>query len=123
MLVYKIYNDINTKIYIGQTTLSLEERIQRYKKELKYRPNSRPIIRAMNKYGFNHIFFEIVKDNIQTRQELDTYERYYIKYYQSLITEKGYNVELGGSGNGKHSEETKQKISEAQRGEKIICIM
>lgn len=121
MLIYKIYNNINNKVYIGQTTKSLEECIQCYKKELKANPNSRPIIRAMNKYGFEHFFFEIIKDNIITKKELDDYEKYYIQYYHSLCNENGYNVELGGNGIGKHSEETKRKISEAQRGEKIIC--
>lgn len=80
--------------------------------------NSRPIIRAMVKYGFDCFKFEILKDNIQSKEELDILERYYIKEYQSLVSEQGYNVELGGNSVGKHSEETKKKISQSQIGEK-----
>ena len=118
MLIYKITNDINNKVYIGQTTRSLEERIYNYKTEIKFNPTCRPIISAMSKYGFEHFTFEILKDNIQSKEELDFLEREYIKQYQSLTTQNGYNVELGGNSVGKHSEETKRKISEAQLGEK-----
>lgn len=115
MLIYKITNNINNKVYIGQTTNSLNERIREYRNEYKYNPNSRPIIRAMNKYGFNNFNFEII-DKTDSKLELDELERKYIKEYNSLITQNGYNVELGGSGKGKHSKETRRKISEAQIG-------
>lgn len=118
MLIYKITNNQNNKVYIGQTTRTLKERIHNYKNEVKWHPNSRPIIRAMAKYGFDCFKFEILKDNIQSKKELDILERYYIKEYQSLVSEQGYNVELGGSSVGKHSEETKKKISQSQLGEK-----
>lgn len=118
MLIYKITNNQNNKVYIGQTTRTLKERIHNYKNEVKWHPNSRPIIRAMVKYGFDCFKFEILKDNIQSKEELDILERYYIKKYQSLVSEQGYNVELGGNSVGKHSEETKKKISQSQLGEK-----
>lgn len=49
---------------------------------------------------------------------MDELEIKYIKQYNSLITQNGYNVENGGNSTGKHSEETKRKISEAQKGNK-----
>lgn len=116
MLIYKITNKINNKIYIGQTSQVLKDRIRQYREDTKFRPNSRPIIIAMNKYGFNNFSFEIVEDNISNKQELDDKERYYIKYFESLVSQKGYNIELGGNGPGKHSEETKRKIGESQKG-------
>lgn len=118
MLIYKITNDINDKIYIGQTTESLRNRIYNYKKEVKWKPDSRPIIRAMNKYGFEHFTFEILRDNIKTQMELDYWEREYIQQYKSLTSQNGYNIELGGNSVGKHSEETKKKIGAAQLGTK-----
>lgn len=118
MLIYKITNKQNNKVYIGQTTQTLERRITNYKSELKWFPDRRPIIRAMSKYGFNNFTFTVLQDNIQSKQYLDEREKYYIKYYHSLVTEQGYNVELGGNSAGKHSEETKKKISQAQLGEK-----
>ena len=116
--IYKITNLKNNKIYIGQTTLTLKERIRLYKNDVKWKPNCRPIISAMSKYGFDHFFFTILVDNIKTKKELDKKEREYIQKYQSLISQNGYNIELGGNSIGKHSEETKRKISEAQLGEK-----
>lgn len=116
MLIYKITNKINNKSYIGQTSQLLKDRIRQYREDIKFRPNSRPIIIAMNKYGFNNFSFEIIEDNISNKQELDDKERYYIKYFESLVSQKGYNIELGGNGPGKHSEETKRKIGESQKG-------
>jgi hypothetical protein len=49
---------------------------------------------------------------------MDKLEIEFIQKYDSTNPEKGYNVELGGNGIGKHSESTKRKISEAQLGEK-----
>ena len=119
MLIYKITNDINNRIYIGQTTRNLLERINSYKSEIKYqKQNPRPIIAAMQKYGIEHFHFVIIEDNIKSKEELDLKEQYYIQYYQSLCDQMGYNVELGGNSNGKHSEITKQKISQAQLGKK-----
>lgn len=118
MLIYKIINDINERVYIGQTTKTLAERICNYKKEYKYDKRHRPILDAMRKYGFEHFHFSIVEDNILTREELDEKEKQYIREFESLCSQKGYNIELGGNGRGKHSEETKRKISYAQLSNK-----
>ena len=117
MLIYKITNDINNKVYIGQTTQQLKDRIHNYKEDIKNPKRSRPIIDAMKAFGFDKFHFVILEDNIKDKQVLDEREIYYIKLYKSLITENGYNIELGGNSNGKHSEETKRKIGEAQKGE------
>lgn len=118
MLIYIIRNYCNDRVYIGQTSCSLKERIRGYKNDVKFANRSRPIINAMRKYGFEAFYFEILKDNIETKKELDRWERFYIKKYNSLCSQNGYNVELGGNGKGKHSKETKQKISKAQTGVK-----
>ena len=118
MLIYKITNTVNNKIYIGQTTLTLKERMQSYYKEYRWGKRDRPIALAMRKYGFENFNFEIIKDGIKTKKELDRLERKYIRLFKSFCVENGYNVELGGNGQGKHSKETKRKISEAQKGEK-----
>lgn len=44
---------------------------------------------------------------------LDQYEISYIKYYDSTDRTKGYNKKSGGA-NGRPSDETKRKISDAQ---------
>lgn len=118
MIIYKITNIINNKIYIGQSILTLNERISSYIKEVKYSSKNRPIIAAMKKYGFYNFVFSILEQDIFDKKILDEKERYYIQKYKTLCSESGYNVELGGNGPGKHSEETKSKISKSQLGQK-----
>lgn len=119
MIIYKITNNINSKIYIGQTTQTFENRKSNYFNEYKWSKKPRPIILAMRKYGIENFTFEILEDNITSKIELDRKERYYvIEVYHSMIEEgHGYNVERGGNGKGKHSDITKRKISEAQKGQ------
>ena len=52
LIIYKIINKINKKIYIGQTTRTLEERKKSYKYE-----KGRPIAHAIKKYGFENFDF------------------------------------------------------------------
>ena len=51
MVIYKILNQLNGKVYIGQTTRTLEQRWKDYIKDYKYvTPQSKgyiPIIAAM----------------------------------------------------------------------------
>lgn len=120
MLIYKITNTINNKIYIGQTTQTLSGRIHNYKSDVKfYKKNPRPIVAAMRKYWFENFVFDIIEDNISSKEELDSKEQYYIRYYDCQVDNgKGYNIENGGNSAGKHAEATKQKISQAQIGSK-----
>ena len=96
----------------------MNERIRSYKDEVAYSKHERPIIKAMRKYGFENFYFEVLENKIETQEELNEKEKYYIKKYQSLCSQNGYNIELGGNSIGKHSEETKRKISQAQLQEK-----
>ena len=61
----------------------------------------------MQKYGINNFIIDILKDDIQTKEELDILEIKYIKEYDDTNPHFGYKVELGGNSIGKHSEATK----------------
>lgn len=118
IVIYKITNLINHKIYIGQT-IEYEERI-RHHKQTAFRENSkekdRPLYRAIRKYGLDNFKFEII-DKADSIEELNEKEIYYINKYDSCVdNEKGYNLDKGGK-NGRKSEETKRKIGDAQMGE------
>ena len=118
MLIYIAKNRINNKIYIGQTTKTLEERISFYKRESQSNSeHMRPMGIAIKKYGLENFTFSILKDNIQTKDELDYYEKFYISKYDACNPDIGYNIELGGNSIEKHSDIVKQKISQAQIGE------
>ena len=74
------------------------------------------LLRSIEKYGFEA--FEVNKclDYAFSLEELNIKEKVYIQLYNSL--KNGYNETLGGDGTeGRpHSEETRQKISEARKG-------
>jgi group I intron endonuclease len=74
--------------------------------------------RAIRKYGWDGFEHEIIAENL-SKKEAEEIERIYIALYDSTNAEKGYNIALGGNSIGKHSEETKRKISESQKGRKF----
>ena len=47
MTIYKITNTENDKVYIGQTTRSLDERIRGYRNDVRFSKSKRPIVKAM----------------------------------------------------------------------------
>ena len=106
MIIYKVTNKINNKIYIGQTIRTLEERIKEHT-----RKRNSSLYKAFNKYGIENFEIEII-DKCDTTEELNKKEIYWIKYYDCLVP-KGYNLcEGGGQTNGyQHREESKIKMS------------
>ena len=94
MIIYKITNKINDKIYIGQTIRSLEERVKEHK-----RKKNCSLYKAFNKYGIENFDFEII-EKCNSIEEMNEKEIYWIKYYDCLMP-KGYNLcEGGGQTNG-----------------------
>lgn len=93
--IYKIYNDINNKIYIGKTTYNLEKRFEEHCRDrLKRKNEHRPLYNAMNKYGINHFHIELIeKCEIEL---LSSRECYWIEYYNTYSN--GYNATKGGDG-------------------------
>ena len=92
-LIYKFTNKLNNKIYIGQTTQTLEQRINKHLQQLN---DETYFHRALKKYGINNFNIEIIEQNIPL-SELDNREIYWIKYYDSYYTSnKGYNLTKGG---------------------------
>lgn len=113
MLIYKIVNNINGNIYIGQTQRKLEYRIGYHSCSNKF-----PIGRAFKKYGIESFTISVI-DNADTKAELDEKEKYWIVFYNCKAP-NGYNLTDGGEGREgfKLSEETKEKIRTAQKGRK-----
>lgn len=90
--IYKITNQINGKVYIGQS-VNIEKRWTKHRKAsetLDY-----PIYRAMRKYSLENFSFEIIEEC--SLSELDKRESFWIQFYNSALQEKGYNLTLGGS--------------------------
>jgi group I intron endonuclease len=108
--IYKIENIITNKIYIGQTTQNFKTRKSHHLYHLNNNIHHNTYLqRAFNKYGESNFKFTIL-NWANNRKELNNIEVYYIKKYDSLNRNKGYNLQYGGN-NGKSSEETKLKMS------------
>uniref|UniRef100_A0A6M3XPF2 Putative endonuclease n=1 Tax=viral metagenome TaxID=1070528 RepID=A0A6M3XPF2_9ZZZZ len=110
MIIYAIQNRINGKVYIGQTTCSLEKRI---KNHMFSSSCCIVIYNALKKYGIDAFNISTI-DTAKNIDELNKLEEKYIKEYNSL-SPNGYNLTTGGN-NCKCSEETKRKISETSKG-------
>lgn len=113
MIVYKITNDINDKIYIGQTVGSLNERWRRHTWDCTIKRNAMAITSAIIKYGIENFHIEKIYE-ASNIDELNEMEKYYISSYNSL-SPNGYNLCTGGN-NKRLSDETKKKISESNKG-------
>lgn len=93
--IYKITNDINNKVYIGKTNLSIKKRFEEHCNDSKRnRCENRPLYRAMNKYGIEHFYIEEIEDCLP--EEASEKEIYWIGYYHSYG--EGYNATIGGDG-------------------------
>lgn len=118
--IYKIVNQINNKVYIGQTKKSIEER---FKVHLKYanRKVNRYLYDAINAYGYENFSVEEIEQCDDCN--LDEREKYWIRFYKSNEKSNGYNMTIGGGGgdtwtNNRHKAETSRKISEKNKGKK-----
>lgn len=86
--IYIIKNDINTKVYIGQALDSKK----RFQSHCKGNYDNSLIDKAIQKYGKEHFWFEILECQVENYNER---EKYWIKYYNS-IQPFGYNILEGG---------------------------
>lgn len=100
--IYKIYNDVNDKIYIGQTTQTLKDRWHGHMSAaLNEKKCISALYRAMRKYGRDKFHIEEI-DSLKypTKEELiinlNKLEQQRIIDYKSLSHENGYNFEKGG---------------------------
>lgn len=108
--IYCITNNVNGKVYIGQTTNYIK-RVRAYKR-LRCKGQTK-LYNALKKYGFENFSFEVI-DRAMTKDVLDFLEAFYIETIDSRNDDIGYNLKMGGS-YGKHSEESKKKMSETQK--------
>ena len=92
--IYKITNQVNGKIYIGQS-VHIKTRWQQHKQEAKLNRTNNLLYNAMRKYGVENFIFEIIEEC--TKEQLNEREIYWIKYYNSFNSDKGYNMTPGGS--------------------------
>lgn len=108
-IVYCIVHRESGRAYIGQTITSLQERWRRHCTGKPYCVRLRRAIDAHGADAFD--VFEL--DAAGDKSELDALEDFYIRLF-GTIGEHGYNLRGGGSF-GKHSAESRKKMSEKVR--------
>lgn len=103
MIVYKIENLINGKIYVGQTKKSLEKRIEQHKHNKKS-----CIGKAIQEYGFENFHSEVI-ENCDSAEKLNEREKFWIKELNCKFP-NGYNKSDGGEGIRKFSLKIKKIV-------------
>ena len=119
--IYMYVNKINGKRYIGLT----KNFNRRYNEHLKN--NTQLIDKAIDKYGIENFDIIILAHDIQTKEQMNDYEKFFIKRYNTLaINGNGYNITTGGQNccywdgyTEEQKETTKQKLKEANLGKEM----
>ena len=139
-IIYKCTCLTNNKFYIGKTVKKLEDRKRQHIVDSKrYRLRHIILYRAFKKYGLENFKWDVLC--VCPEDHLNKVEISYIKQFKSLKP-NGYNMTTGGDGRPKgykvseetrrkiglskignkntfgrkHTEESKKKMSEAQKG-------
>lgn len=112
--IYGLQCKLTGKWYVGQ---SVDVRGRLYcAYELMHCKNQPKIYNALKKYGYNGFNAIIIETCAEIDWIMDYREIYWIRRLDSI--RNGYNLKEGGS-HGKHSDETRKKISTAKKGKKL----
>lgn len=109
-IVYMHINKLNGMKYVGLT--SCEKPNDRWRNGNGYN-NKQYFYYAIQKYGWDNFEHIIIKTGL-IKEEAEHMERCLIAKYNTTDKRYGYNISNGGFSNGKHSEETKEKMRKAR---------
>lgn len=118
MLIYKVTNKVNGKIYIGKTKGSVDARwkkhcYQAYDKKRDYLKFK--LQYAILEFGAENFTVEQI-DCAATTEEANQKEMYWIKHYDSI--KNGYNTSPGGRNGGHY-----HKVMNVETGEVFNSIV
>ena len=98
MIIYKVTNNINGKVYIGQSVQPLKKRRQSHEKAAYSNTKEWTyFLWALREHGKENFIWEVIEE-CSNHEELNDREVYYIKRYKSDNPDIGYNSTPGGSG-------------------------
>jgi|SRR5208337_2992679 len=120
MFIYLIVNHITGKYYVGQHKgNNLKKYLQDKFSRAKTYAGSSHLFNSMRKHPKKAWSIHALLSDVQTRPELDAYEKDFISFLRSQDPEYGYNICRGGEGfTGPHSDKTRQKMSITHFGRK-----
>lgn len=110
--IYKITSP-SKRVYIGQS-VNIERRFRQYKNMSNCNDQS-TLFRSLLKHGFENHVFEVLE--LCSCEILTERESFWIDFFNSTNKKKGMNIRNAGS-KGKLSNDTKIKISKANKGKK-----
>ena len=112
--IYRYYNIVNGKSYVGRAKNLRHRHIEHLSLLNKGIEPCTKLNNAWQKYGADKFAYEVLC--YCDEEDLNAMERMYIEHFDSF--RNGYNCNEGGSGNSgfTHTDETKQRISNARRG-------
>lgn len=111
MIIYKATNNINGKVYVGQTIRKLETRVKEHARSTKSL-----LGKAIRKYGIDNFTIEEIF-HTEDFKELQEAEKRFIAEFNCLVP-NGYNIVSGGEGTCgyAHSNESKKLMSISHQG-------
>ncbi len=124
--IYKATNNITTKSYIGFTTTCLNTRKIQHKHKALVKQIDTKFYKSIRKHGWDNFTWDILYASWDKDHCLKSMEPYFISKYDSLVN--GYNTveggtvgavligEMNGMFGKRHSEATKQIISNKRKG-------
>lgn len=108
--IYIIRNTRNGKVYIGQSRRISNREYCHFHSLEKGKHHNKHLQRAYNTYGADAFTFEILE--YCDIEHLDEREKYWIKQYDAVDKDHGYNNEYGGN----VGKEVSESVREAKRG-------
>lgn len=121
--IYIITNQLTGKVYVGQTTESVQRRWQKHKATArKLRRQNRPMgyfQKALLKYPSDvwHVHEQSV---CSSKNVMDYAERFYIRLYNANHRDFGYNLTPGGGGTVGREPRCKKHITQEQLRDDIV---
>ncbi len=116
MIIYRIYNKVNNKSYVGQSVNNFNIR---YKGGKWWKHTHNEILKnSIVKYGLENFEIEILEDQINNIEDLNIFESFYANKFNSYRP-FGYNVR--GCGDNKFvDEKLKEHLSTFRLGKNYI---
>jgi group I intron endonuclease len=122
-IIYLATNQVNGKVYVGQTIKTLTWRKGKHYNRLSDDDNAH-FHNALRKYKRTDWTWEILEEVIsdtkkEAKEILTKYEKYYIKVLDSKNRLIGYNGTVGGDGVVDPSEDVRYSMGKSWRGKRL----
>ncbi|MGL5014046.1 MAG: GIY-YIG nuclease family protein [Bacteroidales bacterium] len=119
--IYKITNIINGKIYVGKTSKTLNERLEKHFQSVcEKRNHAIPIREAILEFGKENFKIELIQE-VGTKEDANKLECFFIENMKCCNPNIGYNVATGSDGgntlsNHKNLDIIRDKLSKSKMG-------